>query len=339
MDKKYSKKKHLTLKISSDESWANYNKKEKRRYANTNANWKEKLKALPQDEQLSLFLKYALEGNKKMLKFLNENCNLDIDIKDFDGNTALMFAVKSGKSEAVDYLLKNGATVNYTDNFGVSPLHLAVRKNAFNLVDHLLRYGADINIEDKYNQTPLFDAIQENNAQMIRFLIDNNAYIDLQNQEGRTPLMVATFKKERQEALCELIKAGANVNATDFNGRTALMHAINNNNGAMMDILLKAGAEFNNAYGLDFVTPLMLCAKRGNREGLRVLISRGADVLKVDHALRKASDYAKNYGNKSCVDILLKAEKIQSSNLPQDEKTELLKEFATHNRIQNSCQR
>ena len=29
MDKKYSKKKHLTLKISSDESWANYNKKEK----------------------------------------------------------------------------------------------------------------------------------------------------------------------------------------------------------------------------------------------------------------------------------------------------------------------
>ena len=339
MDKKYSKKKHLTLKISSDESWANYNKKEKHRYANTDANWKEKLKALPQDEQLALFLKYALEGNKKMLKFLNENCNLDIDIKDFDGNTALMFAVKSGKSEAVDYLLKNGATVNYTDNFGVSPLHLAVRKNAFNLVDHLFRYGADINIEDKYNQTPLFDAIQENNAQMIRFLIDNNAYIDLQNQEGRTPLMVATFKKERQEALCELIKAGANVNATDFNGRTALMHAINNNNGAMMDILLKAGAEFNNAYGLDFVTPLMLCAKRGNREGLRVLISRGADVLKVDHTLRKASDYAKNYGNKSCVDILLKAEKIQSSNLPQDEKTELLKEFATHNRIQNSCQR
>ncbi len=338
MDKKYSKKKHLTLKVSSDESWANYNKKEKRRYSNTNANWKEKLKELPQDEQLALFLKYALEGNKKMLKFLNENCNIDIDIKDFDGNTALMFAVKSGKSEVVDYLLKNGANVNYINNFGVSPLHLAVRKNALNLVDHLLRYGADINIEDKYNQTPLFDAIQENNAQMIRFLIDNNAYIDMQNQEGRTPLMVASFKRERQEALCELLKFGANVNATDFNGRTGLMHAINNNNGAMMDILLKAGAMINVGDN-ENITPLMLCAKRGNREGLRVLISRGADVLRVDNKYRTASDYAKNYGNNSCVDILIKAEKIQSSDLSQDKKVELLKEFAMHNRVQNSCQR
>ena len=339
MDKKYSKKKHLTLKISSDESWANYNKKEKHRYANTDANWKENLKKLPENEQTALFFKYALEGNKKMLKFLNENCNININALDEDDNTALMFAVKSGKSEVVDYLLKNNADVNIRNKFGITPLHLAVRKNALNLVEHILRYGADINITDNYEQTPLFDAIQENNAQMIAFLIDNKAYMNQQNQEGRTPLMVATFKKERQEALITLLKYGAKVNMTDHNGRTALMHAINNNNGAMMDILLKAGAEFNNAYGLDFVTPLMLCAKRGNREGLRVLISRGADVLKVDHALRKASDYAKNYGNKSCVDILLKAEKIQSSNLPQDEKTELLEEFATHNRIQNSCQR
>lgn len=338
MDKKYSKKKHLTLKVSSDESWANYNKKEKHRYANTDSNWKEKLKALPQDQQTALFLKFSLEGNKKMIKFINENCNIDINSRDIDGNTALMFAVKSGKSEVVDYLLKNDAEINYQNNFGITPLHLAVRKNALNLVEHLLRYGADVNIEDNYNQPPIFDAIQENNVKMIQFLLTNNSYIDVQNKEGRTPLMVATFKKERQEALCELIKSGADVNMQDFSGRTALMHAINNNNGAMMDILLKAGANFN-VQSLDGITPLMLCAKRGNREGLRVLISRGADVMYVDSACRKASDYAKNYNNKSCVDILLKAEKIQSSNLPQDKKEELLKEFATHNRIQNSCQR
>ena len=67
---------------------------------------------------------------------------------DSDGNTALMFAVKSGKKEAVEYLLKQKATVDHVNNLGLTPLHLAVRKNSQDMVRVLLEYGADINITE-----------------------------------------------------------------------------------------------------------------------------------------------------------------------------------------------
>ena len=338
MDKKYSTKKHLPLKISSEDSWEEYNQKQVRRYYNTNSNWKQKMQTLPDEEKQRLFFKYALEGNKKMVKFLFENGKVDLDAVDADGNTPLMFAVKSGKREVAEYLLKKGAKVDYIDNFGVSPLHLATRKNSLELVTLFLEYGANINICDNYNQTPIFDAVMENNPKMIELLFENGAKISYQNREGRTPLMVSSYNKFRQEAMCTLLKLGADVNVVDKMGRDAFMHAINNNNGAMMDILLKAGAVINRKDMAGF-TPLMICAKRGNREGVRVLISRGADVFVRNAKMQSAFDIARACDNKTCAEIIAKAEKIYNSQMTDAQKIQELKKFATHNRVCNSCQK
>lgn len=338
MNKKYNKKKHLPLKISSEDSWAEYNQKQVRRYYNTNSNWKQKMQALPEDEKQRLFFKYALEGNKKMVKFLFENGKVDLNAVDADGNTPLMFAVKSGKREVVEYLLKKGAQIDYIDNFGVSPLHLATRKNCEDLVYLLLEYGANINLCDNYNQTPIFDAVMENNPKMIELLFVNGANINHQNREGRTPLMVSSYNRFRQEAMCTLLYLGADVNIVDNSGRDAFMHAISNNNGAMMDILLKAGANKNLIDNAGF-TPLMICAKHGNREGVRVLISRGADVFVRNAKMQSALDIALAYNNKTCAEIIAKAEKIYNSQMTAEQKTQELKKFATHNRVCNSCQR
>lgn len=333
--KKYTKKKHLPLKVSSQENWEELHKTP-RRYANTNANWKVQYMNLPQEEKNKLMFKYALLGNKKMLKFLYENCDCDFNTIDNDGNTPLMFTIKSGSREATEYILKQGVEVNYVNNFGVSPLHLATRKNSETLVRVLLEAGADINIQDAYNQTPIFDAVQENNSSMIEFLFINGADINHHNKEGRTPLMVSSYDKHRQEVLCELIKLGAEVNAKDNFEKTAFMHAINNNNGAMMDILLKAGSEINIS-DLGGYTPIMLCAKRGNREGLRVLIARGGDVFAKNAKGQTAYDIARACKNPTSAEILAKAERIYNSNLNDKQKQEELKKFATHNRMQNSC--
>ena len=333
--KKYSKKKHLPLKISSNENWEELHHTP-RRYANTNANWKSEYMNLPMEEKNKLMFKYALLGNKKMLKFLYENCDCDFNTFDNDGNTPLMFAIKSGSREATEYILKQGVEVNYTNNFGVSPLHLATRKNSETLVRVLLENNADINIQDAYDQTPIFDAIQENNSIMLDFLYQNGANIDHKNKDGKSPLMVASCNKHRQEVLCDLIKLCAEVNAKDNFSRTALMHAINNNNGAMMDILLKAGSLIN-IEDINGHTPIMYCAKRGNREGLRVLIARGGDVFARNEKGQTAYDIARACKNPTCAEILAKAERIYNSDLTDKQKQEQLKIFATHNRMQNSC--
>lgn len=337
MTEKYTKKKHLPLNVASEQSWEQYHQKE-RRYHNTNANWKQTMAELPNSELQKLMFMYALEGNKKMLKFLVGNTNVDVNMVDCDGNTPLMFAVKSGQKEAIEYLLQKGAKINYINDMGFSPLHLAVRKNSLTLAGLLLEYGADVNFEDKYNQTPIFDAVQEDNGNMIDFLVLNGAKINQRNKNGRTPLMVSAFDKMRQVAMCKLLNNNANVLVGDLDGKTALMHAINNNNGKMIDILLKAGSDVNHhdKYGN---TPLMICAKRGNREAIRVLVGVGACPIDENIDGQTAQDIAKACNNNGSAEILAKAEKIYRSNITKEQKQEALQSFLTHNHHPNSCQR
>ena len=83
----------------------------------------------------------------------------------------------------------------------------------------------------------------------------------------------------------------------------------------------------------------MLCAKRGNREALRVLISRGVNPFGKNKDGKTAIDIAKYYTNHECVQIIEKAQKIYLSNAPDSEKIKALKEFGKHNKVPNTCVR
>lgn len=338
--KKYSKKKHLSLHISENENWTNYNRKETRTYANLYADWKERLNNISKEEKQHLFFKYALEGNKKMLKYIIRTVgSVDINAFDSDNNNALMFALKSGNVASVKYLMSLGIDANYINVKGFSPLHFAVRKNNLNLVALLVDGGADINIKDAKGQTVIFDAVYENNTQMISALLLNGVDINSQDYHDVTPLHIAVEDKSRFEALYTLINNGANINAVDKNGKNALMKAIEHNNNSVMDCLIKCGTDLNHTDAKGG-TAIMYCAKMGNREALRVLISKGANVLAVDKFGKKAVDIAKKQNHSGCVEILTKAEKIyKAPHLTNEQKVEMLKDFGTHNKSPNSCAR
>ncbi len=338
--KKYYQKKHLSLDVNVNESWVKKNHKEHRTYRNVDDHWKTNLEDFEGSHKLNLFFKYALEGNKKMLKYIFEadGDSFNINAFDKDNNNVLMYAVKSGRGEVVKYLLEIGVNPNYTNIIGLSPFHLAVRKNSFELVATLYDNGADINIADLEEQTAMFDAVCENNPKMIACLSLNGANIDAVNYNGETPLMISAHKAKRQEAMLQLIYLGANVNAKDKSGKNAFMHAILCENNPMMDILLKNGTNME-AKDNNGLTALMYCAGTGNREGLRVLVARGANIFAKDNKGKTAIDYAKEHGFKTCEEVLAKAERICRSDLTDLEKKELLKEFAKHNKVTNSCAR
>lgn len=74
-----------------------------------------------------------------------------------------------------------------------------------------------------------------------------------------------------------LIGEGANVNATDANGRTALMGAMYRGHPETISELLSAGAAVD-AADADGRTALMYAATRGSPETVLSLISAGAAV-------------------------------------------------------------
>jgi ankyrin repeat protein len=73
----------------------------------------------------------------------------------------------------------------------------------------------------------------------------------------------------------KLLRAGADVNAADGDGTTALMHSVIESDGKMMALLLNSGAGINAKNALDS-TALMYAAV--NLEKTRLLLDRGADV-------------------------------------------------------------
>lgn len=359
MANKYNSKKHPVENVLGPHFSEHI--KHQRTYRNTPSNWLDLEEQKERSEKNEDLLKYAFEGNKKLVKIaLTTGIKAEINAVDENGNNALIYAVYSADLATVKFLLNyhkddegfeiegvDPININHLNNEGLSALHLAVQLNNPRIVKELLSAGISANIVGNYVETPIFIATRQDNSEMIGILKENGAYLDAVNREGHTPLIVAAQNRNRQEAFLKLLELGADMLARDFNGRNAFMHSANNNCSVMMDIMLKRTpnfAEMVNNQDNDGVSTMMILAKRGNREALRVLIARGANPFLKDNEGNMAVDYAIKYGNPTCKEILQKTQRIyEKANLIENktEKQAYLKsalgEFAKQNRVQNSC--
>lgn len=98
---------------------------------------------------------------------------------------------KKDYSEAIKFLIEQGAEVNPKDNSSESPLHLAAALKNTNIADMLISHGAKINAQNQSGETPLRIATYWGNADMIEFLIEKGADINIKDNKGRTPLKLA----------------------------------------------------------------------------------------------------------------------------------------------------
>lgn len=329
------------------------------RYANVESNWRELEENKSVEQHNEDFLKFSYFGNKKRASIaLNKGAN--INCVDKNNNNALILAVFSRDYELVKFLANyhkdekgrviediEPIAVNWKNKDGISALHLAIKLKNFRIAKILLDAGVDPNLTDKYGETPIFNAVKEDEPDLIELLLSYGADVNHKNREGQTPVIVASQNRNRQQALLALIKYCADLKMADYKNRNPLMHAANNDNGAMMDIILKAvdyDVDYMNHVDINHVSTLMICAKRGNREGVRVFLSRGANPFLFDKNGKSASDVANQNGHHTCYEIIEKTKRIygvceQIEDPVQREKFLKLEleKIGKQNRVQNSC--
>ena len=95
----------------------------------------------------------------------------------------------------------------------------------------------------------------------------------------RKPSLSATSFSDHpclEQAVLDLLKAGANVNAADEDGWTALMQACDGGNEQCVHALIEAGADMEKPDNEGF-TPLMSCCQNGHDLCARALLEAGAD--------------------------------------------------------------
>ena len=201
------------------------------------------------------------------------------DVKQVDiyGDTVLMYVCRyNGDDELVKEIIKAGADVNALNNRKLTALMFAPSASAAEI---LIKAGASPNVKDYDGITPLHKAARSGNIKLLKVLLNAKADINAADNQGKTPLMYAAVfnnymivegfppkhiaSNERHLAALQiLIAAGADVNAADKQGNTALIWAAR---------LGKAG-EFND---IDIVKS----DDGGGQTGIiRELLKAGADI-------------------------------------------------------------
>jgi len=177
------------------------------------------------------------------------------------GVTALQLAATNADDKMVDVLLKAGADPNATLPEGETVLMTSVRAGVPAVVGRLLEAGAKVDARESfYGETALHWAAADDHADVLRMLVKAGAPVDersgtqvfARRRNGQsvlplgswTPLMYATRQNAR-EAVTALLGLGADLNAQDPDGATALIIAILNAHYDVAGQLIDAGADVN----------------------------------------------------------------------------------------------
>lgn len=153
----------------------------------------------------------------------------------------------------VKKLIAEGANVNAKDKEDITPLMFAVLNNFDRIVNILIQKGADVNARDNEGQTPLKTAImsldQRSAVKIAKELIKAGANVNAVDNKGDTLLKTAVkgYPGTPTAAISMvLIENGANVNTVDNQNKRILYYAENKihfKNDVVIDELKRRGAK------------------------------------------------------------------------------------------------
>ena len=154
------------------------------------------------------------------------------------------------------------------------------------------------------DEAPIIAAARAQDADTVRTLIADGADVNAGQADGATALHWAAYRDDLQIAEL-LLDAGANVSAENELGATPLWLAANNGSAQMVERLLDAGADPNVALP-EGETPVMTAARTASAEAVRLLLARGADINAAETSRdQTALMWAAAHGHHEVIEVLL----------------------------------
>gem|GEM_PF-844634 len=226
------------------------------------------------------------DDNIPMLSYLLEK-NVDPEIRDHLGRSALIAAVEANNLEMVKLLVAKGAYLYATPGYGGTLLERDTGLITPMMLNFLRK--SDREARESVKAAPWAAFVSKRDDD---YYLDWDRFADYVSQGGdmhgvdserNTPLHYAA--RFRQEWLEKLIAAGLDVNAVNIHGETPLHLAAADDNVEQVRILLEHGADVNirdKTGNTPLITLSRNCSSnRGIEQELtivRMLLDRGADI-------------------------------------------------------------
>lgn len=263
----------------------------------------------------------ANDGNHQLLERALNACKspIDLEIEDYNGQTALNIAARNGHLEVVKLLMSfsqpcNDGTgrmkrvdVNHADRDGWTPLRSASWGGHSEVVRLLIAQPAcKIDLADKEGRTALRAAAWSGHEDILKLLIESGADVNSVDRQGRTSLIAASYMGH-YDIVEILLENGANVNHLDLDGRSALcVAALCGSSGysKVISTLLDHGANTDQLDN-DGMSPLLVSSFEGNAEVCELLLENAADPDLADFMGRTPLWAACTAGHATVVRLLL----------------------------------
>lgn len=153
---------------------------------------------------------------------------------------ALLCAAEAGCSTTIRQLVEYGMNPNEREHRDRLPIHCTLDNDCFGAFETLIELGADMNFEG----VSVFHEAIINGCVNIVDLVLQRHWADLEHRttEGLTAMHLAAIEKNIA-IISKLLEAGADINAQDNEGCTALDYVDNGLNEDVVRFLLDHGAE------------------------------------------------------------------------------------------------
>ncbi len=166
---------------------------------------------------------------------------------------------------------------------------------------------ANSNISPEKQDVRLIEAVRRQDKALVQQLINNGIDVDTVIPQRSATALISAVKTKNIEIAGILLANRASVNLANSDGETPLLFAIYQGDEQMIKILLKAGANPNQARKRFKIAPLHVAAARGEAMIIRELIANKANVNLAAEAGVTALRIAREFDHSEVIDLLQQA--------------------------------
>ena len=165
----------------------------------------------------------------------------------------------------------------------------------------LLQQGANPNLENDYN-LPLHWAADKRHGKIVRLLLDNGAEVNAANKKGTSALHFAV-RSESTDIVRDLLKKSANPNQENPVGETPLHWAASKGHCGIVALLLDNGADINAMTTSKHMSVLHFAVRSNHPDIVRYLLNQNACPNQRSINDYTPKDFARIKGNPEIIEL------------------------------------
>ncbi|HMK37082.1 MAG TPA: ankyrin repeat domain-containing protein [Desulfomonilaceae bacterium] len=228
----------------------------------------------------------------------------NVNHKNSEGMTSLALAAANGHTKVAEMLLQEAADLKARTNSGDTALSLAAADGRADTVKLLLKWGENLKSEELNAEEALNVAVRAGHSDVVKLLIVKTGGVKLQHADIQDRRLVLGVLRGDLKSLSELSEHQGHMECRTTAGDTPLILASYLGNKDIVKFLLGKGANVH-AVTDEGTTPLAAAAQNGHTDVASLLLSAGADVNRPDKDGNTALILCSAKGKSDSVKLLL----------------------------------